>query len=87
MPFSYDPDYNVVLHELRRKVVEAEVTAKGLTPGTSKHREVVERQLRKVKYHQTSKYDDKIPPIDLAYARQGRRRPEKHRVSKQRKRA
>lgn len=77
MSFWYAPEVNYVLIELRRKVIERMVEAKGLTPNTTKFREVVNRYLDKVRHMRVCKYDDEIPARERELARQGRRLPEK----------
>lgn len=72
MPYGYGPQINPPLHAARRAVIEQMVEAKGLTPGTGKFREVVDRHLRKVRYLRTSKFDAAIPPRVLQLARQGK---------------
>lgn len=86
MPFGYGPRINPPLHAARRKVIEAMVEAKGLTPGTLKFGSVVDRHLNKVRYHRESKYDALIPPNVLLLARQGKWPPEKRQRPSPRKR-
>lgn len=84
MPFGYGPQINHPLHAARRAVVERMVKAKGLTPGTGKFNEVVDRHLRKVRYLKTSKYDAEIPPRVLELARRGKYPPENRRAQRSR---
>jgi len=87
VPWNYHAPPNYPLAAARRAVIQKYVESRGLTPGTPKFDQVVDRHLLRVRNHKECRFDAMIEPRVLELARQGRWPPGiKNRPQKKRKR-